>query len=126
MKKMPLGKLSRRQMQNAYIVLTELLNEIRGAKNLSKIVDASNRFYTLIPHDFGLKKPPPLDTEEVIKLKTMMVDNLLEIEVAYSLLKQEQGDQGKDPLDVHYEQLKTDMEVRGGRGRMRWLTPYKG
>ena len=42
--------------------------------------------------------------------KTDMLSNLLEIEVAYSLLKT--GDEGgKDPLDVHYEKLKTDMEV---------------
>ena len=100
-------------MKDAYVVLTELLNEIRGDKNPSKIMDSSNRFYTLIPHDFGMKKPPPLDNEEVIKLKTLMVDNLLEIEVAYSLLKQERdGDERKNKLDVHYEQLKTDMEVR--------------
>ena len=114
MKKMPLGKLSRRQMKDAYFVLTELLNEISGNKNPSKIMDASNRFYTLIPHDFGMRKPPPLDNEEVIKLKSLMVDNLLEIEVAYSLLKQEANDNGKNPLDLHYEQLKTDMEVRRG------------
>ncbi len=47
-------------------------------------------FFTLIPHDFGMKKPPPLDSEEIIKVKTLMVDNLLEIEVAYSLLAKPQ------------------------------------
>ena len=102
-------------MQTAYSVLSELQTEISGSKNPSKILDASNRFYTLIPHDFGMKKPPPLNSEEIIKIKTQMVDNLLEIEVAYSLLKQEGGGAGggaKDPLDVHYEQLKTDMEVQ--------------
>ena len=41
-----------------------------------------------------------------------MLDNLLEIEVAYSLLKQEDGvSGGKDPLDLHYELLKTKMDV---------------
>lgn len=109
---MPLGKLSRKQMQEAYSVLSELLKEIKSGKDPAKILDASNRFYTLIPHDFGMKKPPPLDNEEIIKIKTQMVDNLLEIEVAYSLLKQKGGEgEAKDPLDVHYEQLKTDMEV---------------
>lgn len=112
MKKMPLGKLSRRQIENAYLVLSELQREINGERNPSKLLDASNRFYTLIPHDFGLNKPAPLNSEEVIKNKTMMLDNLLEIEVAYSLLKQDAGaSTEKDPLDVHYEQLKTDMEV---------------
>lgn len=111
---MPLGKLSRRQMQDAYSVLSELQKEISGAKNHAKILDASNRFYTLIPHDFGMNKIPPLDSEDIIKIKTQMVDNLLEIEVAYSLLNQDDGKEGgsaKDPLDVHYEQLKTDMTV---------------
>lgn len=41
-----------------------------------------------------------------------MLDSLLEIELAYSILKSE-GDTGeKDPVDVHYEKLATDMEVR--------------
>ena len=113
MKKMPLGKLSKRQIQNAYSVLTELQTEISGAKDPTKILDASNRFYTLIPHDFGLRRPPLLDSEDIIRAKTQMLDNLLEIEVAYSLLKQEDSSEGeaKDPLDVHFEQLKTDMEV---------------
>jgi poly [ADP-ribose] polymerase len=113
MKKMPLGKLSKRQIQNAYSVLTELQTEISGAKDPTKILDASNRFYTLIPHDFGLRRPPLLDSEDIIRAKSQMLDNLLEIEVAYSLLKQEDGGEGeaKDPLDVHFEQLKTDVEV---------------
>ena len=38
--------------------------------------------------------------------KIEMLDNLLELEVAYSLLKTG-NEGGKDPLDVHYEQLKT-------------------
>ncbi len=112
MKKMPLGKLSKRQIQSAYTVLTELQMEISGGKSASRILDASNRFFTLIPHDFGLNMPPVLDTEELITAKTQMLDSLLEIEVAYSLLKQDEGVKGeKDPLDVHYEKLRTDLEV---------------
>ena len=49
-----------------------------------------------------------------------MLDNLLEIEVAYSLLKSEDdaenedpkaGKTKKDPIDAHYDKLKTKMEV---------------
>ena len=40
-----------------------------------------------------------------------MVD-LLEIEVTYSLLKEKaEEESSKDPIDIHYNQLKTDMEV---------------
>ena len=38
-----------------------------------------------------------------------MLDNLLEIEVAYSLLKG--GDEGEDPIDAHYKKLKTSIVV---------------
>ena len=109
---MPLGKLSRKQIQKAYSVLTTLLQEIKGDKNPARILDGSNQFYTLIPHDFGMQKPPLLETEEVINTKTLMLDNLMEIELAYSILKSdvEDGDE-KDPLDVHFEKLHTDMGV---------------
>ena len=113
MKKMPLGNLSKRQLQSAYSVLSELQQEIAGGKNPSKLLDASNRFYTLVPHDFGLQKPTVLDTDELISAKTKMLDDLLEIEVAYNLLKEGSSEGEKDVLDVHYEQLKSDMEVGG-------------
>lgn len=42
--------------------------------------------------------------------KTEMLDNLLEIEIAYSMLKGG-DDSAKDPIDVHYEKLNTKIEV---------------
>jgi len=39
-----------------------------------------------------------------------MLDSLLEIEIAYNLLKVG-DDKGRDPLDLHYERLKTDIQV---------------
>ncbi|GFS22250.1 poly [ADP-ribose] polymerase, partial [Elysia marginata] len=67
MKKMPLGKLSKRQIQSAYSILTELQ-----------------------------------------KKKTDMLDNLMEIEVAYSLLKG--GGDTEDPVTAHYNKLKCQMQ----------------
>lgn len=40
-----------------------------------------------------------------------MLDNLLEIEVAYNLLQEEGEDKGKDPIDAHFGKLRTRMEV---------------
>lgn len=42
-----------------------------------------------------------------------MLDNLLDIEVAYSLLRGGSDDSSKDPIDVNYEKLKTDIKVTG-------------
>ncbi len=105
----------------------------------AQILDLSNRFYTLIPHDFGMKKPPLLNnldyiqvrtrilyptvllslivngshnTHIIVQAKVQMLDNLLDIEVAYSLLRGGAQDNENDPIDINYEKLKTKIEVR--------------
>lgn len=44
-----------------------------------------------------------------------MLDNLLDIEVAYSLLRGGAQDNESDPIDINYEKLKTKIEVRSHR-----------
>ncbi|XP_061481007.1 poly [ADP-ribose] polymerase 1 [Rhineura floridana] len=111
LQKMPLGKLSKRQIQSAYSILNEVQQAVSDGGSDSQILDLSNRFYTLIPHDFGMKKPPLLNNLDYIKSKVEMLDNLLDIEVAYSLLRSGGQDGDKDPIDVNYEKLKTDIKV---------------
>ncbi|XP_075060451.1 poly [ADP-ribose] polymerase 1 [Mixophyes fleayi] len=111
LQKMPLGKLSKRQIQSAYSILNEVQQAVSESSGEARLLDLSNRFYTLIPHDFGMKKPPLLDKEEYIQAKVQMLDNLLDIEVAYSLLRGGTDDTEKDPIDVKYEKIKTDIKV---------------
>ncbi|XP_072912212.1 poly [ADP-ribose] polymerase 1 isoform X2 [Hemitrygon akajei] len=111
LQKMPLGKLSKRQIQSAYSILNEVQQVVASGGSESQILDLSNRFYTLIPHDFGMKKPPLLNNEEYIQTKVQMLDSLLDIEVAYSLLKDGMEDDAKDPIDINYEKLHTDIKV---------------
>ena len=40
-----------------------------------------------------------------------MVDNLLEIEIAYSMLKDSVTSGDTDPLDVHFQKLKANIMV---------------
>ncbi|CAF2081479.1 unnamed protein product [Rotaria magnacalcarata] len=109
--KMPLGKLSRSQLNMAYKVLTELQTLINsGATNKTLIIDASNRFYTLIPHDFGLAKPKLLDNNDLIQSKTQMIDNLLDIEIAYSILKGSIDEKNEHPIDAHYKKINCTIE----------------
>ncbi|XP_068088920.1 poly [ADP-ribose] polymerase 1 isoform X2 [Hyperolius riggenbachi] len=111
LQKMPLGRLSKRQIQSAYSILNDVQQAVSEKAPEARLLDLSNRFYTLIPHDFGMKKPPLLDNEEYIQAKVQMLDNLLDIEVAYSLLKGGTEDSEKDPIDVQYERIKTDIKV---------------
>uniref|UniRef100_A0A1L8DH70 Poly [ADP-ribose] polymerase n=1 Tax=Nyssomyia neivai TaxID=330878 RepID=A0A1L8DH70_9DIPT len=110
MDKMPLGKLSEKQIKSAYGVLTELTKLIESGGSNAKFIDATNRFFTLIPHNFGVRAPPLLDRADEIQSKIAMLDSLLEIEVAYSLLKTE-GASDVNPVDTHYDQLKTELVV---------------
>ena len=43
-------------------------------------------------------------------MKLEMLNSLLDIEIAYNLLKSSTKE-GKDPIDSHYEQLKTEIDV---------------
>ncbi|XP_058116089.1 poly [ADP-ribose] polymerase-like [Anopheles ziemanni] len=110
MEKMPLGKLSQRQLQSAMKILSEISDLIGSGGTNAQFIDASNRFYSFIPHNFGVSAPKVLDTLGQVKEKQTMIESLLEIEFAYSLLNSEEGKSDRNPLDVHYEQLKTEIE----------------
>lgn len=66
--KMPLGKLSKKQIQSAFKVLTELQTLIEKGGAEARFIDASNRFYTLVPHSFGVDVAPILNGEEAVKV----------------------------------------------------------
>lgn len=111
MEKMPLGKLSQKQIKAAYGVLNELSDLIAKNGSNSKFVDASNRFYTLIPHSFGVSLPPIMDTLDIVRNKMNMLETLLEIEVAYNMLSEPsaEGEKENNPIDLHYNQLKATL-----------------
>ncbi|KAH8292667.1 hypothetical protein KR044_013023 [Drosophila immigrans] len=110
MEKMPLGKLSLKQLQSAYIVLNEIYEMIQKQASNARIIDASNRFYTLIPHNFGVNAPPLIESVKQVETLRQMLDSLSEIEVAYKIIKSENNVDGINPIDKHYEQLKTQLE----------------
>lgn len=107
--KMPLGRLSKKQLTEAYKVLSDLNDlVVRGASN-AEFIGLSNKFFTLVPHNFGMNKAPIIDTLEMIQSKREILDNLIELEIAFSML-QEDTDDDLNPVDAHYDQLKTELE----------------
>ena len=59
----------------------------------------------VIPHDLSLSKSPLLDNIEIIKSKTEMIDNLLEIEITYLMLVESNNTikNSEHRIDVHYK-----------------------
>lgn len=115
-KKMPLGKISKNQIKEGYKALTEIQDILEDASknktepNMLKIKDASNRFYTLIPHDFGRQQPPLIDSIEVVKGKIQLMDTLVDLEVAGDVMKEANTMDDEDPIFKNYKALKSKIE----------------
>ncbi|KAF6773038.1 hypothetical protein AHF37_07707 [Paragonimus kellicotti] len=115
LRKMPLGKLSKRQLHEAYAILGNLsklmdrATKTKAALDQTVLLSESTRFFTLIPHDFGMRAPPLLSTRKAIKDKLQMLEDLLEIELAYNILKTDVT-VDENPLDQHYHQLNTNLK----------------
>ena len=54
-KKMPLGKLSKDNIQKGYGILKDLLEAIQKKKSRNHLAELSNDFYSYIPHNVGFR-----------------------------------------------------------------------
>lgn len=114
-KKMPLGQLSQKQVEKGFDVLEELEKAIK-AKKSKDIMDITSKFYTVIPHSFGRRVPPVIDSMELLQKKMDMLNVLTDIEIAVSMEndKSKKGDDDSDlapnPADENYKSLDADLE----------------
>merc|ERR1719375_1676028 len=63
------GQLSKKAIEKADKVLDDLLEVLKqgeGSSTQKAILTASAEYYNLIPHDFGMKKPPPIKDEDMV------------------------------------------------------------
>src|SRR5688500_6993949 len=112
-KKMPLGALSMSQVEKGFEVLEELEEAIEGKRN-KKIEEVTSRFYTVIPHAFGRRVPPVIDTLELLAKKFEMLNVLGDIEIAQTLQKADASKTGKlapHPADENYAKLNAELDV---------------
>ncbi|XP_020247159.1 poly [ADP-ribose] polymerase 1 isoform X2 [Asparagus officinalis] len=105
MSEMPLGKLSKMNIQKGFEVLTEIQNILNDtaksdpAVRESLIVDASNRFFTLIPSIH----PHVIRDEDDFNKKVKMLEALQDIEIASRLVNFDSEDD--ESLDEKYKKL---------------------
>jgi len=131
-KKMPLGQLTKSQVQKGYSVLEELENAIESkAKNRAQLInEVSSRFYTLIPHAFGRRVPPPIDTPELVQKKFDMLNVLNDIEIALGLENKDgaaikESDLLPNPADDNYKKVKAHLEyVDPGSKEFKFIETY--
>ena len=104
--KMPLGKISKKQIKEAFGYLKLIEAELAKPKpSNADIVSHSSMFYTLVPHDFGFSLPPPIRDDLMLKRKMELLEVLADLEVASKLLEGSKKS-GTNPIDASYDSLK--------------------
>ena len=117
---MPLGKLSKDQVQRGFDVLVEIQEAMKqpaSSRRSQQLSELSSRFFTVIPHSFGRQRPPVIDNAELLNQKLEMMNVLGDIEIAQNLAsaKKKAGGAAKGkasavpleehPLDKHYASI---------------------
>lgn len=71
---MPLGKLSQQQITRGFEALEELEAALREQPpRAARLEELSSRFYTIVPHNFGRARPPPIDSPDLLRAKKDML-----------------------------------------------------
>lgn len=112
-KKMPLGQLSKTQISKGYKILEDLDDALTQNKGVNVINQISSQFYTVIPHSFGRRVPPPINTAELLHKKVEMLNVLNDIEIAVGLQKEEAKEEAEllpNPADDNYNKLDADLD----------------
>ncbi|KAJ8326010.1 hypothetical protein QVD99_004165 [Batrachochytrium dendrobatidis] len=106
-KKMPLGKLSKANIHKGYEVLKKLSDVIQASEpnKADLMMRLSSEFYTIIPHEFGMSRPPVIQTLSMLKDKLSMVEALTDIQIATSIIKTTNSVHVEHPMDVNYRSL---------------------
>ncbi|EEC03510.1 poly [ADP-ribose] polymerase, putative, partial [Ixodes scapularis] len=108
-RKMPLGKLKKEQIQAGYKALRKIENCLDSACFGSSLTDACNEFYSCIPHAFGRRRPDVINTREKIQEKMQLLEALEDIEVAVRLHQNELKVKNIHPLDRFYASLHCEL-----------------
>ncbi|KAF2019211.1 PARP-domain-containing protein [Aaosphaeria arxii CBS 175.79] len=88
--KMPLGKLSKATINRGFQNLKDLAALLQsGQSNHSDIEDLSNRYYSLIPHNFGRNRPPVLNDNTRLKKEIELLESLADMKEAAELMKKD-------------------------------------
>lgn len=112
---LPLGKLTKTQIERGYGVLAQISDAIKNKSVIKDLTLLSSAFYTLIPHQTsGKKRPRVIVTEEEVKCKLNHLQSLEDLRVGTDLLAQaeiesEDHGPGRHPVDINYEKLNCEI-----------------
>lgn len=115
-KKMPLGKLSKRTLHEGYRILKDLSDLLAnpglassryGTTVPAAAEELSNRYFTTIPHVFGRNRPPVLFHDKLIKKEVELLEALTDMGVTNAIMKESKDVERKrvHQLDLQFNSL---------------------
>ncbi len=114
--KLPLGALTRERLLSGCSVLSQIAALIeeggespKDTAAKMKLIDGSNHFFTIVPHSFGAKSVPVIDTVAQVQQHMKTIEALLEMETATKLIRLEQP-ANTAILDSCFAKLHIDMK----------------
>ncbi|XP_034470522.1 poly [ADP-ribose] polymerase 2 isoform X1 [Hippoglossus hippoglossus] len=123
-RKAPLGKLTSEQIRAGYTALQRIEECLKKKGNNRLLLEACNQFYTRIPHDFGLKTPPIINTEEELKEKIALLEALSDIQIAVKMVQSSEGGD-EHPLDRQYSSLQCKLQpLESGSDEFKVIEKY--
>ena len=109
--KLPLGKLKKSFVKRGLAKLKEIETELKGSARRSVLSELSSDFYTLVPHAFGMKRPPIIGDEDMLEQKIQLMDALSDIQTTSKSLKSVEVDTAVHPVTARFNMLRTKMAV---------------
>ncbi|XP_059200112.1 poly [ADP-ribose] polymerase 2 [Centropristis striata] len=108
-RKAPLGKLTSEQIRAGYTALKKIEECLKKKGSNRDLLEACNQFYTRIPHDFGLRTPPIIRTEDELKEKISLLEALSDIQIAVKMVQSSENSD-EHPLDRQYSSLQCQLQ----------------
>ncbi|GFU18581.1 poly polymerase 2 [Nephila pilipes] len=106
----PLGKLTFRQIKDGYIALNKIAQVVSQNGDPEELLKYCEEFYMKIPHNFGKKNPPVIQTKEDIEQKMEMLKALTNIRLAMTVLNEE-SEYSQHPFNRCYNSFKYSLEL---------------
>lgn len=122
-RKMPLGALSVNQIEKGVTVLEEIEDQLKSrSPSRSELERLSSKFYTILPHDFGRRRPPVIASTDLLQAYYDECNVLVDMEKAKSLMSEaakksseEQNTEGKEkvphPTEAQYASLNAKLQL---------------
>ncbi|GBL73042.1 Poly [ADP-ribose] polymerase 2 [Araneus ventricosus] len=104
----PLGQLTFRQIKDGYRALNKIAEALSSEVAGHDLVNACEEFYMKIPHNFGKKSPPIIQSKEDIEKKLEMLEALTNIRIAMKVLNRRVHEH---PLNKCYDSFKYFLEL---------------